>query len=319
MSKIACLFPGQGSQSVGMGKDFHDQNPVARAAFEEIDRLAGRSLSSLCFGGPEEELKRTINTQPTILAVSLAAWRCYESAGGPKPAFAAGHSLGEISALTAAGSLSVEGAVRLVDGRARLMEECPKGAMSAVIGMAEADLEEICRTTSQEQKSKQAPDVVIIANFNTAEQLVISGNPEAVKLAGDKAKEKGAKVIPLAVGGAFHSPLMAAAAKQFEDELKRWELKEARFPIVQNVDGLPSRKGDELKDKLARQMPSAVRWTATIKYMLAQGVDTFIEIGPGRALAGIVKKIERQSRVYNVADCASLKETLDALGAKAAV
>jgi [acyl-carrier-protein] S-malonyltransferase len=302
-----------------MGKDLHDNNEAARAAFEEIDKVAGRSLSGLCFAGPEEELKRTVNTQPTILAVSLAAWRCYEAAGGPKPAFAAGHSLGEITALTAAKALSVEGAVKLVDRRARLMEECPKGAMSAVIGMSEADLQSVCTDASTQQKAHGAPDVVIIANYNTNEQLVISGSPEAVKLAGDLAKQNGGKVIPLPVGGAFHSPLMAAAATEFEQELKKWQLQDAAFPIVQNVDALSSQKGDELKNKLSRQMPSAVRWTATIKYMLAQGVDTFVEIGPGKALAGMVKKIDRQAKVLNIFDSASLKETLDALRAAAVV
>jgi [acyl-carrier-protein] S-malonyltransferase len=319
MSKIACLFPGQGSQSVGMGKDFYDGSDLARSTFEEIDRLAGRSLSALCFNGPEDELKRTINTQPTILAVSLAAWRCYEQAGGPQPAFVAGHSLGEFSALVAAGALSIEGAVKLVDKRARLMEECPAGAMSAVIGMAPADLEKICREASEQQRANAQPDVVIVANFNTNEQLVISGSPEAVKLAGEKAKAAGVKVIPLPVGGAFHSPLMATAAVEFEEELKRWQLNDARFPVVQNVDAQPATSAAELKAKLSRQMPSAVRWTATIEYMLEQGIRQFVEIGPGKALSGMVKKINRQAQVFNVSDRQSLEETLKALRSAAAV
>lgn len=317
MSKLACLFPGQGSQSVGMGKDFFEKSPVARATFEEIDAAAGRSLSELCFNGPEDELKRTINTQPTILAVSLAAWRAYEQAGGQQPDFVAGHSLGEFSALVAAGALSVEAAVKLVDKRARLMEQCPKGAMSAVIGMAGDDLEAICKEVGADQRAAGAPDTVIVANFNTHEQLVISGSPEAVHLVRDKAKAKGARVIPLPVGGAFHSPLMSEAAKEFEAELTKWTLSDAKFPIVQNVDAKAAEKADILQYKLSRQMPSAVRWTATIDYMVTQGVDTFVEIGPGKALAGMVRKIAPTAQVFNISDTATLKDTLQQMSALA--
>jgi [acyl-carrier-protein] S-malonyltransferase len=319
MSKIACLFPGQGAQSVGMGKDLFDKHELARKTFEQIDGIAGRSLSKLCFEGPDEELKRTINTQPTILAVSLAAWQCYKAAGGPNPSFVAGHSLGEFSALVAAEALSLEAAVRLVDKRARLMEECPKGAMTAVIGMAPADLEALCKQTSEEQKSKGEPDVVIVANFNTNEQLVISGSPEAVTAAGAKAKEKGAKVIPLPVGGAFHSPLMAEAAREFEGELKNWKLSDAKFAVVQNVDAQPATASGDLQSKLARQMPSAVKWANSVEYMLSQGVDKFIEIGPGKALAGMVKKIDRKASVFNIYDAETLEKTLAELKATAAV
>jgi [acyl-carrier-protein] S-malonyltransferase len=313
MKKIACLFPGQGAQSVGMGKDLYDKHDLAKQTFEEIDRIAGRSLSKLCFDGPEEELKRTINTQPTILAVSLAAWKCYEAAGGPAPDYVAGHSLGEFTALVAAGALPLDGAVKLVDKRSRLMEECPRGAMTAVIGMAPADLEAICRECSTNDA------VVIVANFNTNEQLVISGAPDAVNAAGAKAKERGAKVIPLPVGGAFHSPLMAEAAREFEAELGNWKLNDAKFAVVQNVDASPEKGADQLQSKLARQMPSAVRWADSIQFMLGQGVDTFIEIGPGKALAGMVKKIDRKATVFNIFDSQSLQETLDALRAAAAV
>lgn len=312
MSKIACLFPGQGSQSVGMGRDLFDHHPVARQSFEETDRIAGVSLSRLCFEGPESELKRTINTQPTILAVSLAAWRCYEAGGGPEPAFVAGHSLGEFTALVAAGALALEAAVRLVDKRARLMEECPKGAMSAVIGLSAADLEAACKQACLEIPPEQKP-VAIVANFNTREQLVISGSPEAVALAGVRAKEKGGKVIPLPVGGAFHSPLMAEAASEFARELSAWTLNDARFPVVQNVDAREAQEAGQLKAKLASQMPSSVRWCDSIEYMLARGVDTFVEIGPGKALAGMVKKIDKSAATFNVYDQATLEQTLSAL------
>ena len=316
MKKIACLFPGQGAQSVGMGKDLFEKNSVAKQCFEEIDKIAGRSLSGLCFAGPEEELKRTINTQPTILAMSLACWKAYENAGGPQPHFVAGHSLGEFTALAAANALPLEACVRLVDRRARLMEECPPGAMSAVIGMAEEALENCCKEAEKELPGK----VVIVANFNTGEQLVISGSPEAVELAGSKAKTGGAKrVIPLPVGGAFHSPLMSQAATTFSAELDKWQISDARFPVVQNYDAQGSTSALQLKEKLSKQMPSAVRWSMSVQYMLAQGVDTFIEIGPGKALTGMVKKIERSANVFNIYDAETLEQVLTELKQTATV
>lgn len=315
MKKIACLFPGQGSQSVGMGKDLFDNNPAARATFEEIDRVAGRSLSSLCFNGPESELKRTINTQPTILAVSLSAWKAYEQAGGPRPAFVAGHSLGEFSALFAAGALDLQGCVKLVSKRAQLMEECPSGAMSAIIGMSAENLEQCC----EEARKEVAGGVVIIANFNTREQLVISGSPDAVTAAGAKAKAAGAKVIPLPVGGAFHSPLMHQAAVEFTSVLESLQLKDAQFPVVQNYDAAPGTSAAELAGKLGKQMSSAVRWYETIEFMLAQGIDTFVEIGPGKALAGMVKKIQRSATVFNIYDGETLEAALNGLKQTASV
>lgn len=315
MKKIACLFPGQGSQSVGMGKDIFEKNAAARKTFEDIDRIAGRSLSQLCFEGPEAELKRTINTQPTILAASLALWQAYLEAGGPTPSYLAGHSLGEFTALCAASALPLEACVRLVDKRARLMEECPSGAMSAVIGLAADKLEECCHEAEKELDGA----VVIVANFNTREQLVISGNPDAVNLAGTKAKAAGGKVIPLPVGGAFHSPLMKSAAGEFEAELGCWQLNDAKTPVIQNYDAKPALSGAELKDKLSKQMPSAVRWCNSIEFMLQDGVDTFIEIGPGKALAGMVKKIDRAATVHNIYDAETLEKVLAELKQTAAV
>lgn len=313
MKKIACVFPGQGSQSVGMGKDLHDNYLRARAALEEIDRVAGRSLSRLCFEGPEDELKRTINTQPTILAVSIAAWQCYRELGGPEPAFVAGHSLGELTALVAAEVLPVDTAVRLVAKRSQLMEQCPPGSMSAVLGISPELLKELCTEAST------GCEVVIVANFNTREQLVISGNPPAVDRAGCLAKAKGGKVIPLPVGGAFHSPLMASASDEFARELAGYTFADARVPVVQNFDARPSSSADEIKDKLSRQMPNSVRWCESVELMLAQAVDTFVEVGPGKALAGMVKKIDRSARVYNIYDTETLRSTVDALREAATV
>jgi len=316
VGKIACLFPGQGSQSVGMGLDLSIQFDEAKMLFGEVDKIAGRSLSKLCFEGPEDELKRTVNTQPTILAASLAAWRCYQSLGGPKPDFVAGHSLGEFTALVAADVLRVDEAVMLVDRRAHLMEECPKGAMSAVLGVPADVLEQCCTAAHAELKESGAKDtdaVVIVANFNTRDQLVISGNPDAVAKAGEKAKAAGGKVIPLPVGGAFHSPLMSAASIEFAGEINKVQFKNASCAVVQNFDAKPSTDPAEIKEKLSRQMESAVRWCPTIEYMLSQGVDTFIEIGPGKVLVGTVKKIDRSAKMFNVSDSTNLKTTIQEL------
>jgi [acyl-carrier-protein] S-malonyltransferase len=316
VGKIACLFPGQGSQSVGMGLDLSNQFEEARVLFQKVDEVSGRSLSKLCFEGPEDELKRTFNTQPTILSASLAALRCYQSLGGPKPDYVAGHSLGEFTALVAADVLTVDEAVKLVEKRAQLMEECPKGAMSAVLGVAVDVLEKCCADAHADLKQEGAKDteaVVIVANFNTRDQLVISGNPQAVAKAGEKAKAAGGKVIPLPVGGAFHSPLMAAAAIEFGSEINKVQFKNASCEVVQNFDARPTRDAHAIKEKLSRQMESAVRWCPTIEYMLSQGVDTFIEIGPGKVLVGTVKKIERSAKMFNVSDSANLQATIEEL------
>lgn len=314
MAKLACVFPGQGSQSVGMGLDLFNNFAEAKDTYSQIDKTAGRALSTLCFEGPEAELKRTINTQPTILATALAAWACYEKLGGPKPDFVAGHSLGEITALVVAKVLSQDDAVKLVDKRSTLMENCPKGAMTAVLGMAPDVLENICAEASSTESNGE---VVVVANFNTKDQLVISGSPEAVARAGALVKERSGKAIPLPVGGAFHSPLMTGAAKEFSQALENCQFADATCGVVQNFDAQVSQQASELKSKLAKQMESPVRWTATIEYLVAQGVDTIVEIGPGKVLAGLIKKIDRSVTVYNVSDSESLKATIAALQAVA--
>ncbi len=311
MAKLACVFPGQGSQSVGMGLDLFNNFAEAKTTYDQIDAVAGRALSTLCFEGPEAELKRTINTQPTILATSLAAWACYEKLGGPKPDFVAGHSLGEISALVVAQVLSLEDAVKLVDKRSTLMENCPKGAMTAVLGVAPDALENICVEAST------TDEVVVVANFNTKDQLVISGNPEAVARAGALVKTRSGKAISLPVGGAFHSPLMSGAAKEFSQALENCQFADATCGVVQNFDAQVSKQASELKAKLAKQMESPVRWTATVEFLVAQGVDTIVEIGPGKVLAGLVKKIDKSVKVLNVSDSESLKTTIAALQAVA--
>ena len=318
MGKLVCLFPGQGSQKVGMGLDLKENFPEAAQTFAQIDKFAGRSLSGLCFEGPESELKRTINTQPTIMATSLAAWSCYQKLSGPAPAFVAGHSLGEITALVASQSLSVEDAVKLVEKRASLMENCPQGAMAAVLKVEPDKLESIVAEAVNELKQQGKNDdeaCCVLANFNTKQQLVISGNPEACKLACAKVKEAGGKAIPLPVGGAFHSPLMESAAKEFATVLSECDLKAPVCEIVQNFDAKGSKDPSSIKDKLDKQMRSPVRWYESIEYMVENGADTFVEIGPGNVLTGLVKKISPDAKLYNVFDAASLKETINALNA----
>ena len=328
--KIACIFPGQGSQSVGMSADFYQQFAKSHEIFDKIDKIAGRPLSQLCFTGPAEALKRTINTQPAILAASIVAWEAYLQAGGPKPAFVAGHSLGEFSALYAAQVLPLESVVEAVEKRAQLMEACPPGAMSAILNMKYERLKEICAEiiaseqdipavgdTDLAENTASTTKVVVVANFNTEEQLVISGDPQSVMAAGAQAKSEGAKVIPLAVGGAFHSSLMNEAAKQFASELENYAFIDAAFPVVQNVTAQAEKNGTAIKKILQKQMISSVLWYDTIKFMIAQSVTHFVEIGPGKALSGMIKRIDKTVTVYNIEDSASLNNTIAALKAVA--
>lgn len=307
MGKIACVFPGQGSQAVGMGKSLHDSYEIARDTFVQIDNVAGQDLSTMCFQGAEADLKRTINTQPTILAASLAAWAAFQQQSGITPDYVAGHSLGEITALVAAGALSIADAVRLVQKRATLMENCDKGAMTAVLAMPKETLEIVCKDASTDE------EIVVIANLNTRDQLVISGNPEAVARAGALVKERGGKAIPLPVGGAFHSPLMSPAAREFETALSQCTFKDASCPVVQNVDAEPKTSGDALKSTLAKQMESPVRWVEIVERLASLGVDTIIEIGPGKVLTGLIKKIDKNIQLINVSDSDSLKAAVDQL------
>jgi [acyl-carrier-protein] S-malonyltransferase len=309
MGKLAFLFPGQASQYPGMGKILAESYPTARAVFEEADKVLGFSISELCFSGSEEALKLTANTQPAILTVSVAAYRVLAEKG-VKPDFVAGHSLGEYSALVAAGALEFSDAVRLVRRRGEYMQTAvPEGvgAMAAILGLAPAQVAEICRKASNGQ-------VVSPANLNSPEQTVISGNAEAVKRAVEMASAGGAKrAVMLPVSAPFHSALMAPAAEQLQGDLRAAAFHALRVPLVTNVDAEIISNGDEARESLIRQVTLPVRWEESVRVLVDEGVNTFVEVGPGRVLTGLLRQIDRSVHVFNVEDEKSLNSTLERL------
>ena len=312
---IACVFPGQGAQKIGMGRDLAEQFPVCRDTFREADDALGEPLSRLCFEGPEETLQLTEHAQPAILAVSVAAYRVAE-AHGLQPSFAAGHSLGEYSAHVAAGTLSFADALRTVRRRGQYMQEAVppgRGAMAAVLGLDAETVAAVCGEIDGET------GVVTPANLNAPGQVVIAGDADAVRRAGVLARERGAKrVIPLAVSAPFHCPLMRPAEARLAPDLRALTVHDPRIPVVANVDAEPKTDGAAAVEALIRQVSSPVRWEDVVRRLVAAGVRTFVELGPGTVLAGLIRKIDGTVTAISVENAAGLEKLGAALAKRTA-
>ena len=308
MTKLAYIFPGQGSQFVGMGKDLFDNFGSAREVFDEADEALGFKLSEMCFSGREEDLQLTANTQPAILTVSVAAFRTMESEGAKMPDFAAGHSLGEYSALVAAGVLNFTDAVRTVRNRGSYMQDAVPigvGAMAAILGLDADSVAQGCEEAVDGQ-------VCSPANINSPSQVVIAGNTESVDRACAILKERGAKrAIRLNVSAPFHCALMMPAQERLSVDLAKLAYGSYQFQVVHNVDAEPRFDSSAVFDALTRQVSSPVLWLQTIETLIAHGVDTFVEVGPGKVLCGLVRQINRDVRCLNVADAESLRNTIE--------
>ncbi|HET9994574.1 MAG TPA: ACP S-malonyltransferase [Candidatus Acidoferrum sp.] len=313
MGKVAFVFPGQASQYPGMGKDLAGKYPAAKSVFDEADKALGFSISKICFEGTEEDLKLTANTQPAILTVSVAIFRVLAEKG-ITPDFVAGHSLGEYSALVAAGALKFSDAVQLVRKRGTYMQEAVPpgvGAMAAIMGLSPAVVADACKRAAD-------GEICAAANLNSPEQTVISGHAGAVKRAVEIASQLGAKrAVVLAVSAPFHSALMLPAQQKLEKDLRNIQLSNLQVPLVTNVDADTIETGDEAREALIRQVTAPVRWEESIRLLTDEGVNTFVEVGPGKVLTGLLRQIERSVAALNVEDEKSLATTLDKIaGAK---
>lgn len=307
MGKVAFVFPGQASQYPGMGKELAEKYPAARAVFEEADQALGFSISKICFEGSEDELKLTANTQPAILTCSVAVHRVLAERG-LTPDFVAGHSLGEFSALVASGALKFSDAVQLVHKRGTYMQEAVPtgvGAMAAIMGLSPAVVADACRRAAE-------GEVCSAANLNSSEQTVISGHAAAVKRAVEIASQLGAKrAVMLPVSAPFHSALMLPAQERLAQDLNQTNFTKLSVPLVTNVDADTISTGDEAREALIRQVTTPVRWQESVRLLIDEGVNTFVEVGPGRVLTGLLRQIERSVATLNVEDEKSLAATVE--------
>lgn len=305
--KIAFLFPGQGSQVVGMGKDLYDNFESAKNVFDTADKVLSKNISTMCFEGPEDSLKQTINTQPSIVTMSIAAMEALKSELDITPSYTAGHSLGEYCAMYTSGVMSLENTLKAIQKRADLMSATKGGSMAAVLNASEEQLK-----AGLEEGSKVG--YVDVANYNSPAQVVITGAEDAIKAASDYMVANGVRrVVPLAVSGAFHSKFMENAGKEFAEFVSNLDLNNASIPVITNVDAEITTNSEDFRVKMPKQIYSSVHWTQTIEKMIAEGVDTFIEIGPGKVLAGLNRKISSDITTYNIFDKASLDATVSAL------
>ena len=305
---IAFIFPGQGSQAVGMGKNLYDTFAVSREVYEEADDALGFSLSEMCFNGTVEDLALTANTQPAILTTSVAAFRAMKVEGFAQPNYVAGHSLGEYSALVAAGAMSFSDAVKTVRKRGTYMQEAVPvgvGAMAAILGLPLETIEVACEEASE-------GEICSPANINSPAQIVIAGNAGAVDRAIELLKERGAKrAIKLNVSAPFHCDLMLSAQEKLAKDLAAIDFQDLIFPIIENVSAEANSKGERVKTALTEQVSSPVRWAASVENLINEGVATFVEVGAGKVLSGLVRQINREVRCFNVENSVGLKETLN--------
>ena len=310
MKKFAFIFPGQGSQTTGMGLDLYNNFENAKKVYNTADEVLGKEISKICFEGPDETLKQTINAQSAIVATSIAALEAFKSKCDILPTVTLGHSLGEYCAMYAAGVMDLKTTMKAIQKRSELMDEATKttkGTMAAILGAKQEDI-----LSSVEEASKIG--LVQVANYNDPTQIVITGEIEAVNKACELIKEKGArKVVPLAVSGGFHSKLMDSAKEGFVDFVNSLELNDANIPVITNVDAKLTTKADDFKNKMPNQINSSVMWNQSIEAAIKEGVDTFIEFGNGKILAGLNRKICPEIKTYNVSDSETLKTVIEEL------